>query len=125
MGLWSILKGWGQFSLILLQSHGLEMAPLEYTNILYVPALCNNLFSVLYITMHCHFTVSIESDTMHFIKDDRIAFQAKIGACIAAYLGGDTISVEKFASLSSATTLPLDLHLWHHCLCHSHLAGIK
>src|SRR6266702_5812766 len=38
---------------------------------------------------------------------------------------GDTIPVEEFASLSSATTLPLDWDLWHHRLCHHHLAGIK
>ena len=48
--------------------NGLEMAPLEFTNVLYVPALCSNLFSVLYLTMHRHFTVSIESDTTHFIE---------------------------------------------------------
>src|SRR6266702_4195301 len=37
----------------------------------------------------------------------------------------DTIPVEEFASLSSATTLPLDWDLWHRRLCHHHLAGIK
>jgi hypothetical protein len=62
---------------------------------------------------------------MHFIKDNRIVFQAKTGACTAAYLVGDTIPVEVFACLSSTTTLPLDYHLWHRRLCHSHLAGIK
>jgi hypothetical protein len=38
---------------------------------------------------------------------------------------GDTIPVEQFASLSSATTLPLDWDLWHHRLCHHHLTGIR
>ena len=47
--------------------NGQEMAPLEFTNVLYVPALCTNLFSVLYLTLHRRFTVSIERDTMHFI----------------------------------------------------------
>ena len=64
--------------------NGQEMAPLEFSNVLYVPALCSNLFSVLYLTLHRSFTVCIEKDTMHFIRD-----------------------------------------LWHHCLCHTHLASIK
>ena len=71
--------------------NGQEMVPLEFSNVLYVPALCSNLFSVLYLTVHRHFIVSIEKDTMHFIKDNRIAFQAKTGAANAAYLMGDTI----------------------------------
>jgi hypothetical protein len=87
---------------------GQEMAPLEFSNVLYVPALCSNLFSVLYLTLHRHFTVCIKKDTKHFIRDNRIAFQAKTGASNAAFLVGDTIPVEEFASLSSATTLPLD-----------------
>jgi hypothetical protein len=58
-----------------------------------------------------------------YYKDNRIVFQVKTGACTAAHLVGDTIPVE--ASFSSATTLPLDLHLSHSHLWHSHLAGIK
>ena len=46
--------------------NGQEIATLEFTNVLYVPALCSNLFSVLYLTLHRHFTVCIEQDTMHF-----------------------------------------------------------
>src|SRR6266568_4582288 len=105
--------------------NGQEMRPLEFSNVLYVPALSTNLFSVLYLTLHHHFIVSIEKDTIHFIRDNRIAFQAKTGPSNAAYLVGDTIPVEEFASLSSATTLPLDWDLWHRRLCHQHLAGIK
>ena len=41
--------------------NGQEMAALEFTNVLHVPALCSNLFSVLYLTLHCHFTVCIET----------------------------------------------------------------
>jgi hypothetical protein len=105
--------------------NGQEMAPVEFTDVLYVPALCTNLFSVLYLTLHRRFTVSTERDTMHFIRDGKVTFQAKTGASNAAYLVGDTIPVEEYASLSSATTLPLDWDLWHRRLCHSHLAGIK
>src|ERR1700761_7370973 len=51
-------------------------------------------------------------------------FKRKL-ASNAAFLVGETIPVEEFASLSSAATLPLDWDLWHCRLCHSHLAGIK
>ena len=98
--------------------NGQEMAPLEFSNVLYVPALCSNLLSVLYLTLHRSFTVCIEKDTMHFIRDSRIVFQAKTGGSNAAYLVGETIPVEEFASLSSATTLPMDWDLWHRRLCH-------
>ncbi|KAH9054243.1 hypothetical protein EDB87DRAFT_1647508 [Lactarius vividus] len=78
------------------------MAPLELTNVLYVPALSSNLLSVLYLTLHRRFIVSIEKDTMHFIRDNRITFQAKTGPSNPAYVVGDTIPVEEFTSLSSA-----------------------
>ena len=39
---------------------GQEMCPLEFTNVLYVPSLSTNLFSVLYLSMYRHFTVTIE-----------------------------------------------------------------
>ena len=61
---------------------GHEMAPLEFTNVLYVPALHSNLFSVLYLALHCHFIISIEN-TVHFIRDNKIAFQVKTGALTA------------------------------------------
>ena len=101
------------------------MAPLEFTNVLYVPSLSTNLFSVLYLTMHHHFTVSIEQNTLHFIRGGHIVFQAKVSTSNAAYLVGATIAVKEFASLSSTATLPMDLSLLHHCLCHHHLAGIR
>jgi hypothetical protein len=37
----------------------------------------------------------------------------------------NTTPVEEFASPSSIATLPMDLTLLHHCLCHHHLAGIR
>ncbi len=73
--------------------NGQEMPPLEFSKVLYVPALSSNLFSVLYLTLHCHFTVFIEKDTMNFIKNGKTLFQAKTGASNAAFLVGVTIPV--------------------------------
>ena len=105
--------------------NGCKMAPLEFTNVLYVPSLSTNLFSVLYLTMHRHFTVSIELGTLHFIRGGHTVFQVKISSSNAAYLVGDTIPVEEFALLSFTATLPSDLTLLHRRLCHHHLAGIR
>jgi transposase InsO family protein len=105
--------------------NGQEMRPLEFTNVLYVPNLSSNLLSVLYLTMHRSFTTLIERDTLHFIRDNRIQFQAQVSPSNSAFLLGETITVQHLASLSSASPLPLDLALWHRRLCHHHLAGVK
>ena len=52
-------------------------------------------------------------------------FRAQVKHSNEAFLVGDTIPAEELASLSSTTTLPLDWGLWHCCLCHHHLAGVK
>ena len=105
--------------------HGQEMAKLEFTNVLYVPSLSSNLFSVLYLTMHRSFTILIERDTLHFIRDNKILFQAHVSPSNSAFLLGNTIPVQQIASLSTSSPLPLDLSLWHRRLCHQHLAGVK
>ena len=102
-----------------------KVAPLEFTNVLYVPTLSSNLFSVLYLTMHHSFIILIERDTLHFIWDNKILFQAHVSPSNSAFLLGNTVPVQQIASLSTSSPLPLDLFLWHCCLCHQHLAGIK
>ena len=105
--------------------NGQEMVPLEFTNVLYVPSLSSNLFSVLYLIIHCSFTIFIERDILHFIRDSKILFQAHVLPSNSAFLLGETIPVQQIPSLLSSLPLPLDLSLWHHHLCHHHLAGIK
>jgi len=105
--------------------HGQEMAKLEFTNVLYVPSLSSNLLSVLYLTMHRSFTILIERDTLYFIWDSKILFQAQVSPSNSAFLLRETIPVQQIASLSSTSLLPLDLSFWHHRLCYHHLAGVK
>ena len=105
--------------------HGQETIPLEFSNVLYVPSLSSNLLSVLYLTMHRSFITLIEKDTLHFIRDNKIHFQAQVTASNSAFLHGETIPVQQLASLSSSTAQTLDLSLWHRRLCHHHFAGIK
>ena len=105
--------------------NGQEMVPLEFTNVLYVSSLSSNLFSVLYLTMHHSFTIFIERDTLHFVRDSKILFQAHVSPSNSAFLLGATIPVQQITSLLSSSPLPLDLSLWHCRLCHHHLAGVK
>jgi hypothetical protein len=79
--------------------NGQDMMPLEFINILNVSTLFTNLFFVLYLTMHCYFSISIALDTLHFIKNGQTVFQVKVSSSNAAYLVGNTIPVKEFASL--------------------------
>ena len=79
--------------------NGQEMAPLEFTNVLYVPGLSSNLFSVLYLTMHHSFTIFIERDTLHFVRDSKILFQAHVSPSNSAFLLGETFPVQQITYL--------------------------
>ena len=62
--------------------NGREMVLLEFSNILSVPALCSNLFSVLDLTLHRSFTVCIETNTMDFFKDNKMLSVGKVSITI-------------------------------------------
>ena len=97
----------------------------EFSNVLHVPSLRNNLLSVLYLTMNRHFHVRIIKDTMNFELDNRLLFVAKVNSSNSAFLQGQTIPLEQCANLSSSTTIPLDLSLWHRRLCHHNYSGVR
>jgi hypothetical protein len=90
----------------------------EFTNVLHVPALRTNLFSVLFLAMHRNFLINIKKDTLSFMFEGKVMFEAKVNSSTVAYLQGTTVPIPETANLSSATTLPLDLSLWHQHLCH-------
>jgi len=50
-------------------------------------------------------------------------FTATIGDSNAAFLDGTTVPLAEHAS--AATTIPLDLNLWHRRLAHHHLQDVK
>ena len=102
---------------------GQELRTVEFSNVLYVPKLQNNLLSVLFLTKHRHFDVHTAGDTMHFTLDNTLIFEAKVNASNSAFLQGSTIPLPLTANLSS--TPPLDLNLWHKRLCHHNLDGVK
>ena len=73
---------------------------------------------------HKGFTVSIDSNKMSFQQPaGNTLFTATIGDSNAAFLDGTTVPLAEYAS--AATTLPLDLDLWHRRLAHHHFEGVK
>ena len=89
---------------------------IEFSRVLYVPALRNNLLAVLYLTRFKGFTVHISSQSMEFIRNDTTLFTATINSEGIGYLNGSTIDNSERVQLAS--TLPLDLTLWHRRLGH-------
>ena len=104
--------------------NGVQVRPVEFSRVLHVPDLRNNLLSVLFLTRHKGFTVTINVSRMSFERPTGSPlFVASIGHSNAAFLDGETVPLAEYAS--AATTLPLDLDLWHRRLAHHHLAGIR
>ena len=62
---------------------------------------------------------------MHFSRDGAVWFMAVVpDGSNNAYLQGTTSTIV-FQSAGAASTLPLDLSLWHRRLCHHHYAGVQ
>ena len=80
--------------------------------------LQHNLFSVLHLSLRKGFSITIQDRIMDFQRDENTYFIAKINSDTVAYLQGTTIPISESANLSSSTTLPMDLELWHRRLCH-------
>ena len=92
----------------------------EFSNVLHVPHLHNNLLAILYLTHCLSFVVHINATHMSFARSGRPPlFVAPINDHNAAFLDG----VTEFAN--PATTLPLDLSLWHCQLAHHNLTDVK
>ena len=105
--------------------NGETLQQVEFSNVLYVPDLRNNLLSVLYLSLYKGFSINIEGDLMDFRRDDKTFFVATINSSTTAYLQGNTIPIPESANLSSSTTLPMDLELWHRCFCHPSFPVLK
>jgi transposase InsO family protein len=104
--------------------NGKRARAVEFTRVLHVPDLRNNLLSVLYLTRNIGFTVHITASQMSFERPTGTPlFVASISDSNAAFLDGSTVPLAEYAS--AATTLPLDIDLWHRRLAHHHLAGVR
>ena len=105
------------------QINGKESRSVEWTRVLHVPQLRNNLLSVLYLTCHKGFEVHINSKCMNFKQNGTILFSASIQPNNCAMLNGVTEPISEYANIVS--TLPLDINLWHRRFAHHNYADIQ
>jgi len=95
---------------------------IEFSQVLHVPALSCNLFSVLHLVRFKGFVVRAEGETILFSLAGENLFTASITERNTAFLDGTTrIS----ASSAFQATLPLDLSLWHRHKMHHHISGLQ
>jgi len=96
----------------------------EFSNVLHVPKLRNNLLAVLYLTRRSSIDVHINSTHMSFSRSNGPPlFVAPINQHNAAFLDGVTEPITEYAS--PVTTVPLDLALWHQRLAHHNITDVK
>ena len=106
---------------------GKKRLPIPITNVLHVPAIKNNLLSVLYLTTQRGVSVQIESNVMTFRRKRGVLFTATARSKLA-YLDGTTESNpsnSNYLSALAASVKSLDLELWHRHLCHLGINGVK
>jgi transposase InsO family protein len=96
---------------------------LEFHKVLHVPNLQNNLLSVLYLTKHKQYTVSIVGSKMSFSHGGSTLFTATVNDNNTALLNGITIPMTECAGLVS--TCPLDISLWHRHLGHLNFTDVQ
>jgi hypothetical protein len=95
----------------------------EFTRVLHVPQLQNNLLSCLYLTCCRGLEIHISSNSIDFLLSRKTIFIASINSSNAAYLDRVTEPISEFAHISS--TLHLDLNLWHRRFAHHNYADVR
>ena len=88
---------------------------LEFHRVLHVPALKNNLLSVLYLTKNKEYIVTITKDKMLFRRHNKTLFTATVNARFTGILDGAVVPMTQYANL--AHTILLDYALWHRRFC--------
>jgi hypothetical protein len=99
---------------VILEPLDKSLNPLLLSCVLYVPALQNNLLSVLHLVSTHRFRVEIEGTKMLFLRDARLMFTATI-CKNTAWLDVHTLHAPESALHGKSI---LDCSLWHCCLGH-------
>jgi hypothetical protein len=93
--------------------NGQEARDIEFTRVLHVSALHNNLLSVTYLSKYKGIDVHISKSKLSFFNwNQNFLFTATIDNSDTGYLDGHTV-VDNTKSVCLVSTLPLDLSLWH------------
>jgi hypothetical protein len=88
---------------------GKASQPVEFTRVLHVPLLQNNLLSCLYLTKYKWFEIRIDSKQMDFVRDGRTLCCAPIGSKNCAHLSGCTELPSESATGLHSSSHPLTL----------------
>jgi transposase InsO family protein len=99
---------------VVLEPADKSLRPVLLSRVLYVPALRNNLLSVLHLVVHHRFRIEIEGKEMVFMQNGEHRFTATIRDN-TAWLNASTPPAPEAALRGEAT---LSRALWHRCLCH-------
>jgi hypothetical protein len=99
---------------VVLEPADKSLRPVLLSRILYVPALQNNLLSVLHLVANHRFRIEIEGKEMVFLQSGERRFTAAIRDN-TAWLNASTPPAPEAALRGEAT---LSRALWHRCLCH-------
>ena len=75
---------------------------LEFHHVLHVPELRNNLLSVLYLTHHKSYIVTIKKDQLSFRKNGVLLFTATVNSNNAAFLDGEVVCPYRILQALSA-----------------------
>jgi hypothetical protein len=104
---------------------GKNLQSVQFTRVLHVPQLRNNLLSILYLTRAKGFNIFVDQNALWFRlrKDNITLFCASINSNNSARLDGTVEPISEYAHLTS--TLPLDLSLWHRRLAHHNYADVR
>jgi len=78
-----------QLSILLELVYGKESRSVEFTQVLHVPQLRNNLLSCLYLTKHKGFKLHVDESTMHFKRAGQTLFTATVTFQHTGILNGD------------------------------------
>jgi hypothetical protein len=100
--------------LVVLEPADKSLRPVLLSRILYVPALQNNLLSVLHLVANHRFRIEIKGNEMVFMQNGECRFTAAIRDN-TAWLNASTPPAPEAALRGEAT---LSCALWHRRLCH-------
>ena len=104
---------------------GTALRPVEFSRVLHVPLLKNNLFAPLFLMKHKEFEIHITSKQMDFQRGGKTLFCARVHSDNCAYLSGSTEPLSMSSeSANWVSTVPLTASLWHRRCCHHNFADI-
>jgi hypothetical protein len=103
---------------------GSNMRPVVFHDVLHVPAIRSNLLSLFHLTSKKAYTISIVDQTVSFHHSGCLCFTASITDRNIGYLDGHARSFGTHEA-KRASTLPLDLNLWHRRCSHLNYDDVK